>query len=174
MNLSFTYWPKLEAEGAEIDPFAGFFLFEIAAIEADAQVDVEAGDLVGVIVAVLIGVAFEEPAVEPAFFAGARGFFLPALEEARHVEHRLLPDLDVGDLHAQFIGRRFEMNVGELLHLVEEPMFESGGAPGDAERACDPGGFELEAEEFDLHIVFAPVGSDYFLREALALSDRGA
>ena len=62
--------PQPQPEAGEIDPFARFAFVEVAAVDADAQGDPEAGDVIGVIVAMLVGVPFEEPAIQPAFLAG--------------------------------------------------------------------------------------------------------
>jgi len=139
-----SHGPQPDAKASEIDPLARLRIVEVAALEADAQVDPQRRDLVGVIVAVLVGVAFDEPAIDAAFLAGAGDFFLPALEQTRHVEHRLLPQLGVGDLHAHLIVLLFEMNTGQLFHLVEEPMFEGRRPPGGPQIAGDAGGFELQ------------------------------
>src|SRR5260370_9706883 len=77
--------PKAQPKAGQIDPLARFLLIEVAAVQTDAQVDPQTGDLVGVVVAVLVGVGFEKPAIESAFLARAGGFFLPAFQEAPHV-----------------------------------------------------------------------------------------
>src|SRR5713226_4647855 len=50
--------PKTQPEAGQVDPFARFLLIEVAAVQTDAQIDPQTGDLVGVVVAVLVGVGF--------------------------------------------------------------------------------------------------------------------
>src|SRR6266542_3323416 len=77
--------PQPQPEAGEVDPLAGLGVVEIAAVEADAEVDPDRGDIAGVVVAVLVGVPFDEPTVDALLLAGAGDFLLPALEQARHV-----------------------------------------------------------------------------------------
>src|SRR5262245_40276982 len=103
------------------------------------------------VVAVVVGGAFEEPAPGAAFAAGIGRFFLPSFEDARLRGQGLLPLLGIGEMGAEFIGILLQLDAVDLPDGVEDAMFDRRRSPGGPEVAGDAGSIESEAVEFDAH-----------------------
>src|SRR5437016_3435084 len=86
------------AEAFEVDVFALFRIARAAAIDADAYDAPQAGGFAGVVVAVGIGVAFEQPAPGASFAAARHRFLLPTFEHPRQGLERGSPGFGVADL----------------------------------------------------------------------------
>src|SRR4051812_21210637 len=118
-----------DADGAEVDGFHLFWVVEVAAFEAELQEGPETRGFARVVVAVVIDVAFEEPAPGPAF-ATLLGFFLPSLKYAAHPVEGLLPGFGIADQETNFVGVFFPGYAAETGDRFEDAMFERRRPPG--------------------------------------------
>src|SRR5438046_2527425 len=75
--------PNAEAKSFEIDVFAFIRFARSAAFYRDSQETPECERFAGVIIAIVVGIPFEQPAPRTPF-AARIGIFLPALEDAGH------------------------------------------------------------------------------------------
>src|SRR5262249_22935859 len=129
-----------DAEAVEVDVLA-LVLAGAAAFETDAQEDPETGELAGVVVAVVVDIAFEEPAPDAALAAGV-GLLLPALQDAGKTLQNDFPGLWIGDVHAALVGPILRLDTGNRTHCLEEPMFQRRRAPRRPEINGDTGSLE--------------------------------
>src|SRR4051794_11247734 len=118
-----------DADGAQVDGFHLFRIVEVAAFKAELQKGPETRCLAGVVVAVVVDVAFEQPAPGPAL-APLLGFFFPPLEDAAHAVEGLLPVFGIADQETTFVGVFFPGYAAETGDRFEDAMFERRRPPG--------------------------------------------
>src|SRR5581483_10146913 len=115
-----------------------------------AQKRPETERLARVVVAVGVGVAFQQPAPGTAFAAGI-GLFLPTLQDARGSLQGGTPGLRIAQMDEPFVGSGFGLRMGQRANGLEEAMFDFRGPPRRPEMESDMWCLERQAVEVDSH-----------------------
>src|SRR6185437_4009684 len=140
----------LQAKAFEINVLALLRFAGSAAFQADAQKAPHADRLTGVVVAVGVGIALQQPAPRTPFAAGV-GLFLPALEDAGHRLQRRAACLGILKVQAQFVRSLLHDDARQGADGLEETVFQSGSPPRRPQVKGDARRLERQAIEFDAH-----------------------